>query len=454
MPKRYNIEFFDSEELICYYPATVSTQNSVLNRIAFGSKMEEVRCKIQPNGRNIISISTELAKRLYIPPFIKTITLFESDRFLIFGPLIGIFSSGFTKFPIHPIGERSSLFSKLLSIHSSVGVVPFLFGEEHIDWDQQLINGFFYTQDGWTQVNFPLPNVIYDRLPNRRSEKLKKSKLVKEKLEKEYHIPWYNPGFFNKLDVYERLFNDKRAALYLPETSTFISFHQIERMLSNYGHIYIKPINGSLGIGIYQIIYDKKNNHYYCRYHDSRNHLLKFPSLEALFNHIFANKNLDRMIVQQGIHLLKVEGRPLDFRVHANKDEHGKWKVSAIAAKIAGIGSPTTHVKAGGEIKTIEEIFKDKEEQIKFKKRLEHAALDLSYSLEMNFDGIIGEIGFDFGIDTKGQIWLFEANSKPGRSIFSHPSLKEFDLLTRKLSLSYSIFLTEKHLNKYKELFI
>ncbi|GIN84123.1 hypothetical protein J6TS2_05090 [Heyndrickxia sporothermodurans] len=452
MPKRYNIEIFDSSESICYYPVSFSSNSDIPNRISFGSKQTAVICKKQPNGRNVISISSKLAKELNFPLLVTTITLFESEHSLVIGPLVGIFSSGFTQFPINPIGERSSFFAKLLSIHSSIGVVPFLFGEEHIDWDKQLIKGYFYNKDGWRQITVPFPNVIYDRLPNRKSEKLKKSRIVKEKMEKKFYIPWYNPGFFNKLDIYDRLYNDKKVALYLPETFAFTSLHQIENMLSKYGHIYVKPINGSLGLGVHQIIYDSKSNHYYCRYHDSKNHLLKFASLESLINHVFVNKNLNRMLVQQGINLIKINHRSVDFRVHANKDEHGIWKISAIAAKVAGNGSPTTHVKNGGEIRTIKEIFVNKEEQNKYQKLLEHAALDLAISLEKHLKGIIGEIGFDFGIDTKGNVWLFEANSKPGRSIFSHPNLKDSDLLTRKLTLSYSIFLTEKYMNKNKEL--
>ncbi|MDO7486367.1 hypothetical protein Q5O89_12050 [Peribacillus frigoritolerans] len=72
----------------------------------------------------------------------------------------------------------------------------------------------------------------------------------------------------------------------------------------------------------------------------------------------------------------------------------------------------------------------------------------LSDSIEKNLDGIIAEIGFDFGLDKKGQVWMFEANSKPGRSIFSHPKLKDFELLTRKLSLDYAIYLTEQTITK------
>jgi hypothetical protein len=59
-------------------------------------------------------------------------------------------------------------------------------------------------------------------------------------------------------------------------------------------------------------------------------------------------------------------------------------------------------------------------------------------------EGIIAEIGFDLGIDRHGDVWFFEANSKPGRSIFSHPELRDFDHLTCKLSLAFAVFLTEQ----------
>ena len=68
-------------------------------------------------------------------------------------------------------------------------------------------------------------------------------------------------------------------------------------------------------------------------------------------------------------------------------------------------------------------------------------------------EGIIGEIGFDLGIDRNGSVWLFEANSKPGRSIFSNPQLKEYDQLTRKLSLAFAIYLTERAISQPEEIF-
>jgi hypothetical protein len=318
-----------------------------------------------------------------------------------------------------------------------------------------LIQGYFFVDGGWMKIKVPFPNVVYDRLPNRRTERKAELQNLKSRMQTDYLIPWYNPGFFSKLDVFERLQQDERATEYLPETHQFSSFFVIERMLSNYGNVYVKPANGSLGLGIHQILYDKHNGYYYCRYRDQEgiNKLTKFESLEKLMKKIFHKRNLSQMIVQQGISLLRSEKRLIDFRVHTNKDEYGQWQVAAIAAKIAGQGSVTTHVNNGGVVKSLDELFEDRAERELCESKLSEAALLLSSILEKNMEGIIGEIGFDLGIDKSGRVWLFEANSKPGRSIFKHPKLKNFDLLTRKLSLSFGIFLAEKAITAPEDIF-
>ena len=452
MAQRYKIERFQSNKSMMYLPLSFEFDQTI-NMAGFGSAQKEAVFLSQPNGRNVISISSTLAEGLHLPHHIETIHVFIKNGCLHLGPLVGIFSSGFTPFQIRPIGDRSFLFSKILSSQTAAGVVPFLFGEGHIDWEHGLIEGYFFSGKGWETAQVPLPNVVYDRLPNRRSEKTKHSRGVKEKLEREYLIPWYNPGFFNKLEIFEKLYNVPEVEQYLPETESFHSFHQLEKMLSDYGQVFVKPQNGSLGLGVHQIIYDKKENVYYCRYRDQENRLQKFQTIESLAKKVFAKRPLERMLVQQGIYLIKHEQRPIDFRVHVNKDERGEWVVSAIAAKIAGSGSPTTHLNNGGEVKTLEEIFPDQQDQVVNKEALERAAILLAHALEKQMTGIIGEIGFDFGIDPSGKVWLFEANSKPGRSIFSHPGLKAVDLLTRKLALSFAVFLTEQTFENPEELF-
>ena len=453
MRKHYLIEVVKNDQLIVFCPSKL-LQDKQIKKIAFGSKSMDVEFFPHPDKNDRIVISRKIQETIQFPSITVPLHAFLKDEVLYIGPLVGIFTAGFTSYPEQPIGERTLFFTKLLSVNQSVGALAFIFGEQHINWESGTIEGYFFQENVWQTVEVPLPNVIYDRLPNRKSEDNPKLMKVRNRLQKEYLIPWYNPGFFNKLDIYERLQQDSSITVYLPETFPFTSFSSIETMLSKYGHIFIKPKNGSLGHGVHQVIYDKHTDNYYCRYQDEEgvNRLRKYSNLERLFQSVFAAQSLDRMLVQQGIHLLRIEQRACDFRVHTNKDEQGEWQVTAIAGKIAGQGSVTTHSRSGGDIKTIGEIFPKEEAEI-YREKLSNAALLLSRSLDKHIEGIIGEIGFDLGIDRDGEVWLFEANSKPGRSIFSHPKLKEFDLLTRKLSIAFAVFLTEQSLLHPEEIF-
>jgi len=453
MKKLYSIEVIDDCTNTIYLPADAVIPRN-LNRVAFGTIKVNASITVQKFGGNVVRISEDLFQALKIPPTSPVLHVFFDDEVLYFGPLVGIFTSGFSAVEVRPIGDRTIIFSKLLAVQNTAGVTAFLFGAQHINWEKGTINGLFY-HDGWKRFEVPFPDVIYDRIPNRRIEGLPKIKKVKERLQQEYLIPWYNPGFFNKLDIYERLLQEDSIADFLPETLPFTSFSVVERMLSNYGHIYIKPKNGSLGKGIYQVIYNKKDANYYTRFKEpsGEKRLLKFDTLEKLVQHITAKANISSLIVQQGIHLMRSEKKPIDFRVHTNKNKQGIWEVTAIAAKIAGTGSATTHMNSGGIVKSIDELLDLDNDKELLKEKLNGSALRISKTLEKYTEGTIGEIGFDIGIDRKGRVWLFEANSKPGRSIFKHRSLKKDDLLTRRMSLEYAIYLYEQSIKKPEDIF-
>lgn len=444
MKKLYPIEIIHDTSQTIFTPSDF-THSTTLKMIAFGTLKKEVIIKKHKNWRTTIGISKDLFEDLHLPSEHSNLHLFTENDTLYIGPLVGIFTSGFSTIKVRPIGERSILFSKLLSVQKTVGVVAFLFGEQHINWDKGTINGFFY-EDGWKVIEVPLPNVVYDRIPNRRIENLKRIKKVKERLQKDYLIPWYNPSFFNKLDIYERLLQEDSISDYLPETHAFTSISMVERMLSNFGNVFLKPKNGSLGKGIYQVLYDKKEGFYYVRYNDINegNKLIKFDHLEGLINHLFEDHDPSNYLVQQGIHLVRFEKNSIDFRVHTNKNKNGEWETTAIAAKIAGNGSVTTHMNNGGVVKTLEELEELPWKADEIEKKLHKASLQISAALENQLVGTIGEIGFDLGLDRRGRVWLFEANSKPGRSIFKHPSLKKFDLETRRKSLEYAVYLMEQ----------
>lgn len=112
--------------------------------------------------------------------------------------------------------------------------------------------------------------------------------------------------------------------------------------------------------------------------------------------------------------------------------------------KISGKNSITTHLSNGGTVKTLAEVYDDPAERVEVIKSFLQLALTASHVLHDHIEGFIGEIGFDFGIDQNGKVWMFEANSRPGRSIFSHPNLHHVDSLTKRRSFEYASYLSEK----------
>ncbi|MED4903024.1 YheC/YheD family protein [Parageobacillus thermoglucosidasius] len=448
---KYSLIIQEGEENTIYLPPDISLSGQTM--VAFGSMSTPCRFISSPLLDKQIIIANDVAKRLYIP-FSADVHVFFDEDTVHLGPLVGIFTAGFTKSPLRPVRKRSFFFAKLLSQEKKVGVFAFVFGAHHINWEKGTITGYFYTDSGWTQHEVPFPAVIYNRLPNRRIENDETFQAIKETLKTAYGIPWFNENFFNKREVYRLLEKHPLSRPYLPDTSFSPTIETAGQFLNRYGEVYLKPANGSHGLGIHHIL--KKNTKYECRFRDKQgtNRSQSFPTLSSLWKNIFSQqKKLNSYIIQQGIRLIEINGRKVDFRVHTNKNEEGNWQVSAIAAKIAEKTSVTTHIHSGGTVKTIEEIFPDQSVRGHILRQLCDAALTLSRCLEEQLQMNIGEIGFDLGIDRQHRIWMFEANSKPGRSIFTHPKLKQYDELTAMLSLAYAVYLSKKTTDKREALF-
>ncbi|MGG0153526.1 YheC/YheD family protein [Bacillus mycoides] len=407
--------------------------------------------KIHYSFTREIIIGEQIAADLLLPHS-ATIHAFLHNQTIVFGPLIGIFTTGFNDDSNSPLGSRSISLSELLTPPFTLQPFVFVFGIQHINWEEETIEGYFFQEGKWVKNKVPLPNVIYDRLPNRQAENYKPIVRAKKRLESDYAIPWFNPGFFNKWEVHQLLMKEDSIKTFLPNTEVFQHFEQVERFLGTYKSVYMKPIHGSFGRNIHQIFYSQTENCYYCRYRENEeNKLRKYQSLETLLNHVLKGHDLKKFIVQQGISLLRFDGQPVDFRIHTNKNHFGNWVVSAIVAKIAGKGSLTTHVNSGGDTKLLQELFPDSTKQVQIENKLKQTALQISYALDGQVTGNIGEIGFDIGLDTTENPWLFEANSKPGRTVFQDEKLKEQSELTRQLFYEYAIYLTEHSLRDTKE---
>jgi hypothetical protein len=359
----------------------------------------------------------------------------EDDEVQI-GPLIGVLTDSNVRSASHPFGGRTGFIKELLQIGEQKAYI-FAFAPRDINWENETILAYFVNpQGGWLRRTVPFPDVIYNRLPSRKAETSASIAALRERLVRK-KIPFFNWSFFNKSDVYKLLEGDIEASRHLPESASSPPEDKIREMLEKHQFVYFKPTAGSLGIGIYRLTYHPKRG-YFARYRRaSSNILLRFNNFQSLMRMLKARhgSSMNRYVIQQGIRLLEIDGCPIDFRFHMHKNGRNEWVAAGIGAKKAGRGSVTTHIKNGGSLMTPEQAlsrtFGERSGEV-----LEgaiRAAVRLSEAIDRNYPHTLGELGLDLGIDKDGEVWMFEANAKPGRSIFKHPALKA----QGKASMSY-----------------
>lgn len=393
---------------------------------------------------NKIIFSPEMSRQLYLPYTNSTRASFF-NKTLRMGPVIAILTTGYTGNPATPFGERSALFKGFIQAGSEEKPFFYVFTPEMVDWTNQVISGWYYERETarWVRKTSPFPDVIYERLPNRKAESLAYVQDCLARLKENNQCQVFNQGFFNKWSIHKMLNRDITTAEFIPESYLAPSIEKLKQLLQKYNMVYLKPSGGSLGLGIFRITYDPKKG-YLCRYHNGKSVLQRFDSLEKLISTYFGGTRFKHYIVQQGIRLIRYQDHPVDFRVHMHKDRSDEWKVIAIGSKVAGDGCITTHVRTGGFIVPTDELLTTQfgEYAKEIETDIQQAAIRIAQALEQQVDGPLGELGLDMGIDVFRKVWLFEVNAKPGRHIFHHPSLREAGHQSAKCITDFSLKLT------------
>ncbi|MYL32380.1 hypothetical protein GLW08_06360 [Pontibacillus yanchengensis] len=398
------------------YPAFKQAQT-----IKYGIKQASIEIMTHQKDDDILYISEDLVEEVHLLQQ-RTISCYVQGPHIILQPLLGVFTAGFQEEEAQVLGERTPVFESMAMTGQSYGFDTIFFGYQHINWDNQTIHGWVFSDGEWKDLIYPIPYVIYDRIPNRKVEHHPSIEEAKQKLQE--HTIWFNSGFFNKWKTYDQLIQTGQVAHLLPPTVLHPSQDKIAEMLDTHKSIYIKPIHGSKGSGIKKCTTHSDSAGIECMYYDQDKKVhQRYHQLSQMLKQQFPN-GLYGYIAQPEIPLKSKRSSPMDYRVHANKNENNEWEVTAVCTKFAGKGSLTTHVKRGGSLHTLDELFDDKESQTIYKK-LERSALLVSKALDHKSSSPIGELGFDFGIDEEGKVWLFEANSKPGYALYDHPAFQK-----------------------------
>jgi hypothetical protein len=198
------------------------------------------------------------------------------------------------------------------------------------------------------------------------------------------------------------------AAKHIPAMRRF-NEQNLRTMLDQYAFVVAKPYVGTGGNRVVKIM--KSGSGYTYHYRGAR---IKVPSWSALIHALHRIRKSRSFMLQQGISLATIQGRPVDYRVKLVKS--GKhWDLRAVVGRVARPGLFVTNLCQGGTMlqgrDALRRTFPAKLVKSKIATMV-GVARTCTYLLETQYPGI-GQLGYDFGIDTMGRVWILEVNTKP-----------------------------------------
>lgn len=198
-------------------------------------------------------------------------------------------------------------------------------------------------------------------------------------------------------------------AAHIPPTDLYTPSH-LFRMIEQYGTVVLKPIRGGGGNGLIRIS-RRRGKGFAFDYQARRSHCGGSAELLRAVNSVRHGRPY---LIQKGIDLAEVHGRPIDYRV---KYVHfgDRWHIRAMVGRVARRGLFVTNLCRGGKLLPAAHGLRASlsSESVAVKKKEMRELTKLCTSvLERKFPGI-RQLGYDYGIDRGGHIWILEVNTRP-----------------------------------------
>ncbi|NOU94472.1 YheC/YheD family protein [Paenibacillus sp. LMG 31456] len=212
----------------------------------------------------------------------------------------------------------------------------------------------------------------------------------------------------NKWSKFAILLRHQGVAKHIPAMRHF-SASNLRDMLQRYPFVVAKPFVGTGGNRVVKV--QKTQGGYMYHYYGNQ---IKVHSLDGLVRALNRIRNGRSYMLQQGIQLTTIDGRPVDYRVKLVKAGRS-WHIRAIVGRLARPGLFVTNLCKGGTLlqgsHALRRTFPAR--MVKSKRdTMCGVARTCTFLLESRYPGI-GELGYDFGIDKKGSVWILEVNTRP-----------------------------------------
>ncbi|MFC4809279.1 YheC/YheD family protein [Paenibacillus sp. GCM10023250] len=343
------------------------------------------------------------------------------EAVLALGPLIGVLIS--RDDPEHrdrPFGSITMFCKELVDACAAQGAHVYFFTPLHLKGNFNTVEGWTYSSEGWRKAFMPSPDVVNNRLTSRKLENRPNVQAFIQEVKARHKGTVFNEKFLDKPEVFEALAKDPALVKYLPESHVLKSITTLKAMCARYHTVFLKPVRGSLGKGIIRIT-RLEGDGYSAQYATAGGTKRQsFSSLIKLYGSISGKMKTVRYQIQQGLQLIDILGRPVDFRALVQKNETGKWVLTSIVARTAGSHHFVSNLARGGTLSTVREAVGRSNlsgaSSHDAPGKLQRAALDIAHGIDAFIPAHFGELGIDLALDTHGRVWLLEVNSKPSKN--------------------------------------
>jgi hypothetical protein len=322
----------------------------------------------------------------------------------------------------------------------------YLFSPLDVDWNKGFVQAWVPEDrqrpyGNWVKRRCAMPHAIYENVFTHLAVQGFTHHLRKQA--RAHNIPLFNPGLPNKWRMH-RMLERSDLKKYLPKTERLKDIEHALSRIEKWGCAYIKPIGGYGGMGVtrvevigggrYRVSVDrtrageKAKERRECGTSEFRNLLVRKAGVPHL--------------IQQGLNLITLNGRKVDFRVVVQRDGQGEWKVVGIIPKLASRDGVVTNIVAGGQKLTWKSCLQQAERQGLQLSRtsLESCALAVAQYLTRKAP-LAGILGFDLGIDVNHKVYMIEMNPKPARSLLTSAMRS----LSAQYSTDFAIYLAKRH---------
>jgi hypothetical protein len=347
----------------------------------------------------------------------------KNSTSLLKTPIIGVFVS-----PCHitKLNQQCSSFMsssryiryiELAKASKKAKVKLYFFSNKDVHIKQRKITGtsFYHKKKIWKKDTFPFPDVLYDRGGGGGT---KKSQFIRKTFKKRDIKKINIQHYFDKWDLFWQLNKLEEMRPHLPLTVKG-KIKDLNKMMTGLPKFYIKARKGSCGNGVVRVICLNQQTYQYSYMKDDRlvvRTVKKYTNLLKKLHSFFKQKEV---IVQEAIDLPQMYKGIIDMRAEAQRNKKGNISITAITVRIGRPNSPIASNTLPSKYYPFERFFRDifkypKEDIKKLRKKISAFLVKVYKCVECSY-GPFGDLGIDFGIDTKGHLWLIECNAKSAK---------------------------------------